>query len=159
MTSLRQSVLSKDKIQEYAVPNNDSSSLQHAVDASKPSDQIATSSLLKPTTPSQSLQSSSISSIPQRQPNNDEEDQIQPVESNGFHDSPPSPLRRRRTRGATVSEHTEAWDKSYVFSFGIYILALRFLLRHTESLNRWWRCSRIINAIHSEAPHAPYKAT
>jgi hypothetical protein len=158
MTSLRHSVLSKDNIQEHAVPNNDSTSLQHAVDASKPSDPNATSSLLKPTTPSQSLQSSSISSIPQRQLNNDDEDKIQPIEPNGFHDPPPSPLRRRRTRGATVSEHTEAWDKSYVFSFGIYILALSFPVRHTEPLDRWWRCSRTINAVHSKAAHASYKA-
>jgi hypothetical protein len=32
---------------------------------------------------------------------------------------PLSPLRRRRAKSATMSENTDAWDKSYVFSFGM----------------------------------------
>jgi hypothetical protein len=37
-----------------------------------------------------------------------EDDEIIPIKSNGFYDSLPSPLRRRRTRGTTVSENTDA---------------------------------------------------
>jgi hypothetical protein len=124
MTSLSHSILSEDNPTKLAIPDEGLTAQQPVTDASKPSEQIATTSLLKPATPSQSLQSSSISSIPQRKVNEDDDDTIQPAQSNGSHDLPPSPLRRRRTRGATISEHTEAWDKSYVFSFGISIVRL-----------------------------------
>jgi hypothetical protein len=118
MTSLSHSILSEDKPPKSATPVKVLTAQQPTTDASKPSEQIATTS--------QSLQSSSISSIPQRKVNEDDDDTIHPAQPNGFHDLPPSPLRRRRTRGATISEHTEAWDKSYVFSFGISILRLYF---------------------------------
>jgi hypothetical protein len=119
MNSLSHSVLSKGSPSKLTLPNEDLAAQMSRTDSPNPSEQIANASLLKPTTPSRSLQGSSVSSTPKSQAA-DTDDKIRPILSNGFHDPPPSPLRRRRTRGPTISENTEAWEKSYVFSFGMF---------------------------------------
>ncbi len=125
MTSLNRSLVPKESPPELTISNDNLAAQQRTANASESFEQISAPNLLKPATPSRSLQSSSVSSTPKGQVGDDDDgDKIQQILSNGFHDSPPSPLRRRRTRGATISEHTEAWDKSYVLSFGMYMLRL-----------------------------------
>ena len=159
MTSLSHSILTGDCPSKLIVPNGDLAVQQPRTGSPKPFEQIANTGLLKLATPSRSLQSSSVSTTPKRQ-FNDDDDKIQPTLSNGFHDPPLSPLRRRRTRGATISEHTEAWDKSFVFSFGMSML--HSISQLQEVLNyeiRRWRCSGTISAVHSEEAHASCKAS
>jgi hypothetical protein len=123
MTSSSNPVLSKSISLNLTVPNDDIAAQTSRTDSPKASEKIANSHLLKSATPSQSLQGSSVSSTIITQDANDD-NIIQPVLPNGFHDPPLSPLRRRRTRGTTISENTEAWDKSYVFSFGMLCCTL-----------------------------------
>jgi len=123
MTSSSHPVLSKRILSSLTAPNEDIVSQKLRTDSPNPSEKITGSNLLKPTTPSQSLQGSSVSSILNTQ-DIDGGDNIQSILPNGFHDPALLPLRRRRTRGATISENTEAWDKSYVFSFGMLYCTL-----------------------------------
>jgi hypothetical protein len=134
MTSSSHPVLPKGIPSSLTVPNDDIAAQTPTTDSPNPSGKVTNSNLMKPATPSRSLQGSSVSSTPRTQ-GVDGEDNIQPILSNGFHDPALSPLRRRRTRGATISENTEAWDKSYVFSFGMlrYVALCTTIRRNIES--------------------------
>jgi hypothetical protein len=119
MTSLNYSVSVEGSSPELPAPNGGLPAQPPRTDSPKPIEQPTKHNSLKPVTPSRSVQNSSVSSTPKAAiAGEDDQIKIEPALSNGYHDPHFPPLRKRWTRRATISEHTEAWDMSYVFSFG-----------------------------------------